>query len=77
MNEDIQRLLVQVPLAGMVLLVVGMFLAYLRHHNTKMETALGKVAKSQEKMADAQTKTAEQLGKAETVLVRVYEQVRK
>ncbi|KKK94048.1 hypothetical protein LCGC14_2686740, partial [marine sediment metagenome] len=58
-------------------LVVGMFLNYLKQRNTKMETALGRVAESQEKMADAQTKTAEQLGKAETVLVRVYEQVRK
>ena len=70
MSEDIQNLLVQMPLAGMVLLVVGMFLAYLKQRNTKMETALGKVA-------EAQTETAKQLGKAETVLVRIYEQVRK
>ena len=77
MSEDIQHLLVQVPLAGMVLWVVRMFLAYLKERNTKMETALEKVAKSQEKMADAQTRTAEQLGKAETVLVRVFDMVRK
>ena len=77
MSEDIQHLLVQVPLAGMVLWVVRMFLAYLKERNTKMETALEKVAKSQEKMAHAQTKTAGQLGKAETVLVRVFDMVRK
>lgn len=70
MSEDIQHLLMQVPLAGMVLLVVGMFLAYLKQHNTKMETALGKVA-------EAQTETAKQLGKAETVLARVFDLVRR
>ena len=77
MSDDIQHLLVQVPLAGMVLWVVRMFLAYLKERNTKMDTALEKVAKSQEKMADAQTRTAEQLGKAETVLVRVFDMVQK
>ena len=63
MNEDIQRLLVDWGAAGMVILVVGMFLNYLKQRNTKMETALEKVAKN--------------IANAETVLVRIYEQVRK
>ncbi len=77
MSKEILSLLADWGAAGMVIFVVGMFLNYLKQRNTKMETALGKVAESQEKMADAQTKTAEQLGKAETVLVRVFDMVRK
>ena len=42
-------------------LVVGMFLAYLKHRNTKLEAALKAVAASQ-------TKTVE-------ILARIYERV--
>ena len=63
MSEDIQRLLLDWGAAGIVILVVGMFLNYLKQRNTKMEAALEQLSKN--------------IAKAETVLVRIYEQVRK